>query len=75
MLKLKLKNESRTLLLGSAIGNTIKNLDLENSYCKIHSSSFVNLDEFNIYDDLLHFIVVKILDQYQVSLHDQLLMI
>ena len=30
MLKLKLKNESRTLLLGSAIGNTIKNLDLEN---------------------------------------------
>ena len=27
MLKLKLKNESRTLLLGSAIGETIKNLD------------------------------------------------
>jgi tRNA threonylcarbamoyladenosine biosynthesis protein TsaE len=30
MLKLKLKNESMTLLLGSAIGNTIKNLDLKN---------------------------------------------
>ena len=30
MLKLKLKNESMTLLLGSAIGNTIKNLDLRN---------------------------------------------
>ena len=29
MLKLKLKNESMTLLLGSAIGNTIKNLDLK----------------------------------------------
>ena len=27
MLKLKLKNESRTLVLGSAIGETIKNLD------------------------------------------------
>ena len=30
MLKLKLKNESMTLLLGSAIGNTIKNIDLKN---------------------------------------------
>ena len=30
MLKLKLKNESMTLLLGSAIGNTITNLDLKN---------------------------------------------
>ena len=30
MLKLKLKNESRTLLLGSAIGNTIQNYDFEN---------------------------------------------
>ena len=30
MLKIKLKNESMTLLLGSAIGNTIKNLDLKN---------------------------------------------
>jgi len=30
MLKLKLKNESRTLLLGSAIGKTIKNLDFKN---------------------------------------------
>ena len=30
MLKLKLKNESMTLLLGSAIGNTVKNLDLKN---------------------------------------------
>ena len=30
MLKLKLKNESRTLLLGSAIGETIKNLDSKN---------------------------------------------
>ena len=30
MLKLKLKNESMTLLLGSAIGKTIKNLDLKN---------------------------------------------
>jgi tRNA threonylcarbamoyladenosine biosynthesis protein TsaE len=30
MLKLRLNNESRTLLLGSAIGNTIKNLDLKN---------------------------------------------
>ena len=30
MLKLKLKNESMTLLLGLAIGNTIKNLDLKN---------------------------------------------
>ena len=30
MLKIKLKNESMTLLLGSAIGNTIKNLDLRN---------------------------------------------
>ena len=30
MLKLKLKNESRTLLLGSAIGNTIKNYDFKN---------------------------------------------
>ena len=30
MLKLKLKNESMTLLLGSAIGNTIKNLNLKN---------------------------------------------
>ncbi len=30
MLKLKLKNESMTLLLGSAIGNAIKNLDLKN---------------------------------------------
>ena len=30
MLKLKLKNESRTLLLGAAIGNIIKNIDLMN---------------------------------------------
>jgi len=30
MLKLKLKNESRTLLLGSAIGETIKNQDSKN---------------------------------------------
>jgi tRNA threonylcarbamoyladenosine biosynthesis protein TsaE len=30
MLKLKLKNESRTLLLGSAIGNTIQNYDFKN---------------------------------------------
>ena len=30
MLKIKLKNESMTLLLGSAIGNTIKSLDLKN---------------------------------------------
>ena len=30
MLKLKLKNESMTLLLGSAIGKTIKNIDLKN---------------------------------------------
>ena len=30
MLKIKLKNESMTLLLGSAIGNTIKNIDLKN---------------------------------------------
>ena len=30
MLKIKLKNESMTLLLGSAIGNTIKNLDFKN---------------------------------------------
>jgi tRNA threonylcarbamoyladenosine biosynthesis protein TsaE len=30
MLKIKLKNESMTLFLGSAIGNTIKNLDLKN---------------------------------------------
>ena len=30
MLIIKLKNESMTLLLGSAIGNTIKNLDLKN---------------------------------------------
>tara|TARA_Y100000816_G_C25865571_1_gene451817 strand:+ start:258 stop:728 length:471 start_codon:yes stop_codon:yes gene_type:complete len=30
MLKVKLKNESRTLLLGSAIGKTIKNLDFKN---------------------------------------------
>ena len=30
MLKLKLKNESMTLLLGSAIGNTIKSLDFKN---------------------------------------------
>ena len=30
MLKLKLKNESRTLLLGSAIGNSILNYDFKN---------------------------------------------
>ena len=30
MLKLKLKNESKTLLLGSAIGETIKNLNSRN---------------------------------------------
>ena len=30
MLKLRLKNESRTLLLGSAIGNAIKNYDFKN---------------------------------------------
>ena len=30
MLKIKLKNESMTLLLGSAIGNTIKNIDMKN---------------------------------------------
>ena len=30
MLKLKLKNESKTLLLGSAIGETIKNLNSKN---------------------------------------------
>ena len=30
MLKVKLKNESKTLLLGSAIGKTIKNLDFKN---------------------------------------------
>ena len=30
MLRLKLKDESETLLLGSAIGETIKNLDLKN---------------------------------------------
>ena len=30
MLKLKLKNESRTLLLGSAIWNTIQNYDFKN---------------------------------------------
>ena len=30
MLKLKLKNESKTLLLGSAIGNTIQNYDFKN---------------------------------------------
>ena len=30
MLKLRLKNESKTLLLGAAIGNAIKNLDFRN---------------------------------------------
>ena len=30
MLKLKLKNESKTLLLGSAIGEIIKNFDFKN---------------------------------------------
>ena len=30
MLKLRLKNESKTLLLGAAIGSTIKNLDFKN---------------------------------------------
>ena len=30
MLQLRLKNESRTLLLGSAIGNAIKNYDFKN---------------------------------------------
>ena len=30
MLKLRLKNESKTLLLGAAIGSTIKDLDFQN---------------------------------------------
>ena len=30
MIKLRLKNESKTLLLGAAIGSTIKNLDFQN---------------------------------------------
>ena len=30
MIKLRLKNESKTLLLGAAIGSTIKDLDFQN---------------------------------------------